>query len=170
MHKHWIRKEKSFRSQVEVQTQIGLWSDPVERSPVCSQPKLQGLERSSSALQSGRWSGDGLIRGRFGLKNLIIGGFERTWVLSEATSREIGSDLNLFERTFVWSEATLSAIGSDLNLFERTWVWSEMFSNAIGSDQGPFRGHFFHFFVFFTQRCWLCPEAAIKQRSDQRLI
>ena len=48
--------------------------------PGATRPKLQGLEGSSSALQSGLWSGDGLIRGRFGLKSLIIGGFERTWV------------------------------------------------------------------------------------------
>ena len=56
--------------QVEVQTQTDLWSDPVERTTVCSQKKLQGLDGSSSALQSGPWSGDGLIRGQFGLKRL----------------------------------------------------------------------------------------------------
>ena len=67
-------------SQVAVQTQIGLWSEPVERTPVCSQTKLQGLEGSLRALQSGRWSGYGLIRGHFGLKSVIMGGFERTWV------------------------------------------------------------------------------------------
>ena len=126
-----------------------LSSDQTQSSahPCVPRPKLQGLFGSSSALRSGTRSGDGLIRGHFGLKSLIIGGFERTWVWSEATSSAIGSDHNLFERTFVWSEATSSAIGSDHNLIERTWVWSEMLLNAIGSDQGPFRAHFFsHFF------------------------
>ena len=115
--------------------------------PCVPRPKLQGLDGSSNALQSGRWSGDGLIRGNFGQKGLIIGGFERTWV---------------------WSEATSSAIGSDHKLFERTWVWSEKFSNAIGSDRGQFRAHYFFIFLFFTERCWLCQEATVKQRSDQR--
>ena len=100
--------------------------------PRVPRPKLLGLDGRSSALLSGRWSGDGLIRGNFGLKSLIIGGFERTWV---------------------WSEATSSAIGSDHNHFERAWVWSEMFSNAIGSDQGNFeRLIFSYFFVFFLLR------------------
>ena len=117
--------------------------------PCVPRPKLQDLDRSSSALQSGWWSGDGLIRGKFGLKSLIIGGFERTWV---------------------WSEPTSSAIESDHNLFERTWVGSEMFLNAIGSDQGQFRAPYFFIFFLFTERCWLCQEATIKQRSDQRLI
>ena len=120
--------------------------------PCVPRPKLHGLEGSSSALQSGWWSGDGLIRGRFGLKSLVIGGFKRTWVWSEPTSSAIASDHNLFERTSVWSEAISIAIGSDHNLFERTWVWSEMFSNAIGSDQGLFRAHyFFNFFVFLLR-------------------
>ena len=48
--------------------------------PCVPRPKLQDLDGSSSALRSGRWSGDGLIRGNFGLRSLIIGGFERTWV------------------------------------------------------------------------------------------
>ena len=120
--------------------------------PCVPRPKLQGLEGSSSALQSGPWSGDGLIRGRFGLKSLIIGGLELTWVWSEPTSSAIGSDHNLFECTFVWSEATSTAIGSDHNLLERTWVWSEKFTNAIGSDQRPFRAHYFSFFFVFLLR------------------
>ena len=84
------------------------------------------------------------------MESLIIGGIERTWAWSEATSSAIVSDHNLFERTFVWSEATSKTIGPDHNLFDRTWAWSEMFLNAIGSDQGPFRAHsFFHFFFVF---------------------
>ena len=60
--------------------------------PCVPRPKLRGLDKSSSALQSGRWCGDGLIRGNFGPKSLTISGFERTWVRSEATSGAIGSD------------------------------------------------------------------------------
>ena len=45
--------------------------------PCDPRPKLQGLDGSSSALQPGRWSGDGLIRGQLDLKSLIIGGFVR---------------------------------------------------------------------------------------------
>ena len=46
--------------------------------PCVHRPKLQGLDGSSSALQSGPWSGVGLIRGQFSLKSPIIGVFERT--------------------------------------------------------------------------------------------
>ena len=134
-------------SKVEVQAQIGLWSDPVQCTAVCSQTQITGSGKSSSLLQSVRWSGDGLIRGQIGLKSLIIRGFERTWVWSEAISSAIGSYHNPFECTLVWSEAPSSAIGFDHNLFERTWVWSEMLSNAIGSKQGSFRMPYF-LFVF----------------------
>ena len=120
--------------------------------PCVPRPILQGLDGSSNALQSGRWPGDVLISGQFGLKSLDISGFESTWIRSEATSSAIGSDHNLFECTWVWTEATSSAIWSDHNLFERTWVWSQMFSNAIECDQGPFRAlYFFHFFVFLLR-------------------
>ena len=56
-----MESRKRVGAQAEVQTQICLWSDPVERTPVCSQAEITGSGRS--ALQSGRWSGDGLIRG-----------------------------------------------------------------------------------------------------------
>ena len=48
--------------------------------PCVPRQKLKGLDRSSGAQQSGPWSGVGLVRGQFSLKNLIIGVFERTWV------------------------------------------------------------------------------------------
>ena len=32
-------------SQVEVQTQVALWSDPIERTPVCSQTEITGSGR-----------------------------------------------------------------------------------------------------------------------------
>ena len=81
----------------------------------------------------------------------------------------VWSEVNLVWK--VWSQAYSSVLESDHKLFERNWVWSEMFSNAIVSGQWPFWApYFFHFFVFFTDRWWLCQEATIKQRSDQRLI
>ena len=152
--KSFRRNQLTFAEQLEKKTDPRLRSRPklvygqtqTSAHPCVPRPKLQGLDGSSSALRSGRWSGDGLIRGNFGLKSLIIDGFERSWV---------------------WSEATSSAIGSDHNLFERTWVWSEMFLNAIGSAQEQFRApYFFIFFVVFSLR----DAATIKQRSDQRLI
>ena len=48
--------------------------------PCVSRGKLQCLDGSSHALQTGPWSGDDLIRGHFGLESLIIGGFGRSWV------------------------------------------------------------------------------------------
>ena len=124
-------------SQVEVQTQIDFWSDPVERTPVCSQTEITGSFRKFERTTVWSWSGDGLIRGHFGLKSLIIGGFERTWV---------------------WSEAISSAIGSD--------------HKCLQTQLGLIRDHFERiiFFIFFTEGCWLCQEAAKKQLSDQRLI
>ena len=113
-------------SQVEVQTQVGLWSDPVERTPVCSQTKITGSGRKFESIRVWtmvwRWS-------------------DQRSIWSEK------SDHGRFKRTWVWSEATSSAIGSNHNLFERTWVWSEIFSSLIESDQGPFRAPLF--FIFF---------------------
>ena len=163
---------------VQVQTQIGLWSDPVERTSVCSQTEITGSGRkferttvwsmvwrwsdqsSFWSEESGPWSGDGLIRGQLGLKSLIIGRFERTRVWSEATSSAIWCDHNLFERTLVWSEAASSAIWCDHNLFEHTLVWSEATSSAIESDHkcfrtqlGLIRDHFErpNFFIFLLR-------------------
>ena len=68
------------------------------------------LDESSSALQSGPWSGVGLVTGQFSLKSLIIEVFERTWVwsktvraqwsCSEMFSNEIGSDQGPFRAPF----------------------------------------------------------------------
>ena len=71
---------KALHSQGELQTQNGYDQTQSSAQPCDPRPKIQGLDGSSSALQSGRWSGDGLIRGQFGLNILIIGGFERIWV------------------------------------------------------------------------------------------
>ena len=124
----WTRvsHHHSMTSQVEVQTQIGLWSDPVERTPMCSQTEITGSGRKLKALQSGRWSGFGLIRGQFGL------------IITSSSAR-----------------------GSD----------QKCFRTQLGLIRDNFEGLLFFFFLFFfTERCWLCQEATIKQRSDQRPI
>ena len=54
-----------------------------ERTHVLGALELHGLEKASSALMSGQWSGTCLIRGQFGL---IRGSFKRTVVWSEANS------------------------------------------------------------------------------------
>ena len=87
--------------------------------------EIKGSGRKFEHTRVWGWSGDGLIRGEFGLKSLIIGGFQRTWVWSEATSSALGSDHNVFERPLIWPEMTWSVIGSDHNLFERIWVWCD---------------------------------------------
>ena len=117
-------------------------------NPCVPRPKLQGLDGKSSAQQSGPWSGIGLVRGQLGLKSLIIGVFDA-----------LESDHKRFERNWVWSELHLRALESDHKRFERNWVWSGTISSAL----------FFSFYVFL-ERCGLCQEATIKQRSDQRLI
>ena len=105
-----------------VWTMVWRWSDQ----------RLFGCEKS------GPWSEDDLIRIQIGLKSLIIGWFEGTWVWSEANSSAIGSDHNLFERTWIWSEAISSAFGSYHNLFERILIWSEATSSAIVSHHSLF--------------------------------
>ena len=71
--------------------------------PCVPRPNIQGLDGSSSALQSGPWSGGGLVRGQVGLKSLIIGVFERTWVWSLTVRAQLGLTRNVFERNWVWS-------------------------------------------------------------------
>ena len=118
-------------SQVEVQTQIDFWSDPVERTPVCSQTKITGSFPNFERTTVWSWSGDGLIRGHFGLESLII-----------TSSSALGSDHKEFERNWVWSEAQLSLIING--------------SSAVGSDQkcfrtqlGLIRDHFKRLIFFF---------------------
>ena len=85
--------------------------------PCVPSPKLQGLDDSSSALQSGCWSWDGLTRGQFGLKSLILGGFERAWVWSEANSSALGSDQRQLRAQLGLIITSSSALPSDQTLF-----------------------------------------------------
>ena len=132
--------------QFEVQTEIGLRSDAVERTTVCSQTEITGSGRKFERTtvwtmvwrwsdqrwfwseKSGPWSGNGLIRGQFGLKSLIIGGFERIWVWSEATSSAIGSDITYS-----------SALWSDQRHLRAQLGLTITSSSALGSDQKCFR-------------------------------
>ena len=103
-------------------------------------PTLQDLDGSSSALQSGRWSGDGLIRGQFGLASLIIGGFKRNWVWSGTISSAI------FFSFFFYCEMLALPRGNN-----RAAFWSETHLKSNSSDQKkesswdqrpvPFRGN-----------------------------
>ena len=142
-----VKELKLLTSQVLVQTEIGLWSDPVERTEITGSGRK--FERTSVWTMVWRWSDQRSIwseksdhrriRAHLGL---IRGEFKRNWI-----------DHNLFERTFVWSEATSSAIGLIITS-----------SSALGSDQkcfrtqlGVIRDHFeriilFHFFVFLLLR------------------
>ena len=83
--------DELYRSQVEVQTQIGLWSDPVERTPMCSQTKITGsgrkFERSTVWSMVWRWSDQRSIWSEESDHRqirahlvLIRGDFERNWV------------------------------------------------------------------------------------------
>ena len=65
-------------AKVEVQTQIELLSDPLERTSACSQTKITGSEQ------------------QFERKIVIRGRIERTWVLSEAMSSTLESEQNFF--------------------------------------------------------------------------
>ena len=104
------------------QTEVTSDQTSFERTHVPGALELRGLEKASSALSSGQWSGTCLIRGHFGLgrsdqrqfrahTSLIRDNFERTLVWSG----------QVFERTLVWSG----------EVFERTLLWSEGVSNAF---------------------------------------
>ena len=153
--------ELTEETHVEVQTQIYSWSDTVERTPVCSQTKTTGSGRNFEGTtvwtmvwrwsdqwsiwsqKSGPWSGDGLISGKFGLKILIVGEFERTWVWAEANLSAYGSDKDHSERRIVWSWPLrkqlsliivwLKGLGNGLNLSLENgleMVWSELLQSG----------------------------------------
>ena len=111
---------------------------PIERTTVWTMVWRWSDQRLFWSEKSGPWSEYGLIRIQIGLKSLIIGWFEGTWVWSEANSSAIGSDHNLFERTWIWSGAISSAFGSDHNLFERILIWSEATLSWFWSDHNLF--------------------------------
>ena len=130
--------------------QIALWSDPIKRTPVCSQTKITGsgrkIERTTIWTMVWSWSGQ-----------------RSTW-FEKSDHRRIRAHLSLIMNGS-------SAIGSDRNC-----IWEHLSqiingSSAIGSDQGQYRApYFFLNLCFSIERCWLCQEATKKQRSDQRLI
>ena len=105
--KRYCEKNPLTPSQVEVQTQIGLRSDPVERTPVCSQTEVTGsgrkFERTTVWSMIWRWSDQRSIwseksdhrriRAHLGL---IRADFERTWVCSEMFSNAVLSDQGPF--------------------------------------------------------------------------
>ena len=141
---------KFMASQVLVQTQIELWSDPIERTPLCSQTEITG---------SGK---------RF--ERTIV--WTMVWFWSDQRSVRSGrSDHSLYSL-----DHGLGSVWSEVN---SVWkVWSQSLQSGPWSGFGLIRGQFgleglissALFFHFFIDGCWLCQYAAIKQRSDQRLI
>ena len=97
------------------QTEVTPDQTSFERTHVPGALELHGLEKASSALLSGQWSGTCLIIGHFGLgrsdqrqfqahTSLIRGRFERTLVWPETNSSDFFSSFfNVFLLTFVVS-------------------------------------------------------------------
>ena len=143
--------ELTEETHVEVQTQIYSWSDTVERTPVCSQTKITGSGRNFErttvwtmvwsrsdqwsiwSQKSEPWSGDALISGKFDLKSLIIGEFERTWVWAEANLSALGSDKDHSERKIVWSWPLRKQL-SLIIVWSRSGQWSEFESGKRPGD------------------------------------
>ena len=169
----FFQNNQILRSLIEIkrspgrggQTEVTPDQTSFERTHVPGALKLHGLEKASSALSSGQWSGTCLIRGHFGLgrsdqrqfrthtsliravfeRTLVWSGdvFERTLVWSEDVSSALLSDQRRFERTFVWSERRFDRtfVWSERR-FERTFVWSEDVSSTFLSDQRRFERTF----------------------------
>ena len=163
-------------AQVEVQTQIGLWSDPVERTPLCSQTEITGsgrkFERTTVWTIVWTWSDKRSIwsdksdhrriRAHLGL---IRTNFERNWVWSEMFSNAIWSDQVPFWAPFFifcffyWKMLALSR-GNNKAAF-----WSQTQPKSNRSDQKkesswyqrpvPFTGNFYQLetTLFLMQSC-----------------
>ena len=140
---------KNYTTQIEVQTQIALWSDPMKRTPVCLRTKITGSGRKFERTTVGTVVCVGLMRGQFDLKNLIVGVFECIWACNGSSA--IGSDQERI-RAHLSLIASYSIgcywVLSERYAIVRNWVLSERFWNEIASDQGPIRVHFSFFFYW----------------------
>ena len=143
-----------------MQTQITWWSDPIKRTPVCSQTEITEFRPNFERTTVWSWSDQGSI-----------------W--SEK------SDHRRFPAHFSLIINDSSAIGSDQKRIRAHLSLIINDSSAIGSDQKCFRAQlglirdhfecliFFYFFVFFYWEMLALTkgkEATIKQSSDQWLI
>ena len=111
------------------QTEVTPDQTSFERTHVPGALELHGLEKASSALLSGQWSGSCLIRGHVGLGRsdqrqfwaqtcLIRGQFERTLVWPETNLSEFFSS---FFFVFI-----LTFVVSGLRVNNKTAFWSEL--------------------------------------------
>ena len=114
------------------QTEVTPDQTSFERTHVPGALELHGLEKSSSALLTGQWSGTCQIRGHF--------------VLGRSDQRSLWSGTVWSEVTFVWD-------GLIRGSFKRTQVWSEADSSAHSLTRDQFERHFFSSFFLFSY--WL---------------
>ena len=141
-------------TQVLVHIQIELRSDPIERTPLCFQTEITG---------SGK---------RF--ERTIV--WTMVWFRSDQRSIRSGrSDHSLFSLDHGLGRSDQRSIRSrrsDHSLFRLDHCLGSVWSEVNSVWKVWFRVHyFFQFFLFFfIEGCWICQEATIKQRSDQRLI
>ena len=134
-NKEKAKKDNFFPPRLRSRPKLVYDQTQSSTHPCVPRPKLQGLYGSSSALKSGRWSGDGLIRGNFGLKSLDHG-LEMVW-----------SEVNFVWK--VWSKADSSPLGSDQKCFrtqlglirdnfERPVFYWEMLALPRGKNKAAF--------------------------------
>ena len=135
----WPKRQHSKITQVEVQTQIGLCSDPVERTPVCFQTEITGsgrkFERTTVWAMVWRWSDQRSIwsdksdqrrlRAQFGL---II-----------TSSSALLSDQRRLRPQLGLIITSSSALASD----------QKCFRTQLGLMRDHFERFFFYFFLFF---------------------
>ena len=136
------------------QTEVTPDQTSFERTHVPGALELHGLEKASSALLSGQWSGTCLIRGHFVLgrsdqrqfqahTSLIRGRFERTLVWPETNSSAIFFNFFLFSY-WLWlsrvRDNNKTAFWSELHL-RIWWVWSEPGVQLI-TNSGPLKKRF----------------------------
>ena len=169
---------------------------PSPKHTVCSQTKITGsgiwFQRTvvwSEVTSVWGWydqrslrSGDGMIRGHFGL-GMVWSEVTSVWGWYDQRSLRSGDGMirGHFGLGMVWPEVTLvwgwydqrtlrSGDGMIRGHFGLGMVWSEVTSRWEWSDQrriqaqislirGHFERNFFWFFVFFKERCRLCQEA-----------
>ena len=123
------------------QTELSCDQTIFERTHILGALKLHGLEKASSALLSGQWSGTCLIRSHFGLgrydqrqfqahTSLIRGQFER---ILQSFFRQMSSLLSVNNTAAFWSDP-----------FESLWGWWEPRIPVDGNCRSPYEKSWNH--------------------------